>query len=292
MGEVPFIPGYSGLRNKECILRVKLKEKTAVITGASAGIGRETAIEMARLGVQVVIAARRLDKLQTLRCEIESFQGNCLPVATDVSELEQVQRLLNATLEHYGKVDIWINNAGSGLVGSCEQTTADEMAQLMQVNFMGTFFGCQAALQQMRRQKSGHIINISSMAARLPLPLNAAYSATKSAQWAYSKALSEELSGSGIHISTILPSFTETDFTRAMVHKIPDAPGSIIKGTPVSRVAKAIIHCAEHPQNEMILIPIPRIVMAFMDLFPPIWRFAMRKYIQCRTDGKGIQELR
>src|SRR5438067_2899209 len=131
-----------------------LKNKVVVITGASAGIGKVAAILFAKEGAHVVIAARRMDRLTALKAEIESGGAKCLAVETDVSERDHVQRLLDATLEHFGQVDVWINNAGSGIVGSMEQTTPEEMEKLMKINFMGTYYGCQAALQQMRRQ--GH----------------------------------------------------------------------------------------------------------------------------------------
>jgi len=149
-------------------MRRTLKNRVAVITGASAGIGSECARLFAEAGAHVVIAARRLQRLEAIRQEIESKGGRCLAVQTDVSDRALMQRLLDATLEHFGRVDIWINNAGSGLAASVEQTTPEEMERIWAVNYMGVFHGCQVALQQMRRQGRG--ISSTSPAWRDALP--------------------------------------------------------------------------------------------------------------------------
>lgn len=269
-------------------MSINLKGRVVVITGASAGIGKEAAIQFARKGAHVVLAARRLEQLQAVDREIMSLGGKSLYVSTDVAEREQVQRLLNATLEHFGRVDVWINNAGSGLVGSIEQTTPEEMERLFQVNFMGTFHGCQIALQQMRRQNSGHIINVSSMAARLPLALHASYAATKSAQWIFTEALAMELESTPIKVSVALPSFTETDFTRSMIHKISESHKRMIHGATAEAVARKIVRCAERPRHVVMFISAPKLTLMVFDLFPGVWRFIMRKYILMRTDGKGV----
>src|SRR5262249_42415667 len=154
------------------------------------------------------------------------------------------------TLEHFGRVDIWINNAGFGLIGSVEQTTLDEMRRLMDVNYMGAFHGCQVALQQMRRQGSGPILNISSMAPRFPLPLNPAYPATKYALNGLTEALEMELESSGIRVSLIMPGVTETEFVEAMVKKIPAIPGASLGPTDTARkVAARIVACAKKPKS-------------------------------------------
>jgi short-subunit dehydrogenase len=269
-------------------MRVDLQGKVVVITGASAGIGKETALLLAKKGAHVVLAARRLEQLQAVGRDIAAFGGKSLYVSTDVAEREQVQRLLNATLEHFGRVDVWINNAGGGLVGTVEQTTPEEMDRLFRVNYMGTFHGCQIALQQMRRQNSGHIINVSSMAARLPLALHASYAATKSAQWIFTEALAAELASTPIKVSVALPSFTDTDFTRAMIHKIPDSSKSMMRGATAEQVARKIVQCIERPRPVVMFIPVPKLTLMFFDLFPGVWRFIMRKYILIRTDGKGV----
>lgn len=265
--------------------------KVVVVTGASAGIGREVARLFAREGARVVAAARRLDRLNALRDEVEAEGGICLPVRADVSERAQVQRLLDAALEQFGCVDIWVNNAGFGLVGSIEQTTPEEMERLWRTNYLGAFHGCQAALSAMRRQGRGHIINVSSMAARFPLPLHGAYTATKYALNGLSEALSLELTGSGIHVTTVMPGITETDFSQAIIKKIPDVPGSSFGRTATaSEVAAAIVRCARRrrPRPTLMFAPAPPLTLALSDLVPGLWRAAAGKYVQIRTAGRGV----
>src|SRR5258708_4052308 len=265
-----------------------LKNKVVVITGASAGIGKAAAILFAREGANVVIAARRMERLLHISDEIEEQGGKCLPVQTDVSERPQVQRLLDATLEHFGKVDVWINNAGYGLVGSVEQTTPEEMEQIWRTNYMGTFHGCQAALQQMRRQESGIIINVSSMAARFPLPLHGAYTATKFAMNGLTEALDLELQGTGIRVCLVMPNVTETEFSNAVVKKIPDAIGPKPPTDSAEKVAKRIVQCALKPRSIIMFIPAPPLTLALFDLFQGMWRTMARKYIRIRTNGMGV----
>jgi len=270
-------------------MAMSLRGKVVVITGASAGIGREAARLFARSGARVVISARRADRLEEVCRDIATAGGVCLAIQADVTDRGQVLRLLHVTLEQFGRVDVWINNAGSGLAGSIEQTTPEEMMQLWEVNFMGTFHGCQVAVRQMRRQGGGHIINVSSLAGRFSLPLHGAYTATKHAVNGLSEALALELVGSGIYVSTIMPGVTETEFTRAMIKKIPDTPIRNAGRTATAReVAAGIVRCARRPRPVVMYLPAARLTLAFCDLFPGFVRAVMRKYIRMRTAGRGV----
>jgi short-subunit dehydrogenase len=270
-------------------MAISLRNKVVVITGASAGIGREAALLFAREGAHVVVAARRAERLEEVKRQIEAEGGKCLAVPTDVADRALVQRLLDATLEHFGRVDVWINNAGYGLAGSIEQTTPEEMERMMAVNYMGAFHGCQVALQQMRRQGSGHILNVSSLAARFPLPLHGAYTATKYALNGLTETLALELDGSGIQVSLLMPGVTDTEFTDAMIKKIPDSPGAIPGGSASARsVAARIVRCAKRPKRVLMFMPAPPFVLALFDLFPSLWRVIARRYLRVRTGGKGI----
>ena len=263
--------------------------KVVVITGGSSGIGRATALEFAKQGAHLVIAARRAERLAEVCVKIESLGSECLAVTTDVADRAQIQRLLESALDRFGRVDIWINNAGFGLSGSAEETTPDEMMRLWHVNFQGVFDGSQIALKQMRAQGSGHVMNVSSMAALYPLPMNAAYTATKCAIFGFTDALSMELEGSGIHATTILPSLTNTEFPKAAIRK--HAGGETkppIIDSP-EKVARRIVQCARKPRPVLLFGPVPRLALAFHALVPGFWRALMRKYIASQTGGKGVQ---
>lgn len=270
-------------------MRGSVTDLVVVITGASAGIGLEAARLFAREGACVVAAARRMDRLQSLVAEIEAGGGTAMAVRTDVSIPEEVERLAASAVERFGHVDVWVNNAGYGLIGSVEQTTVEEMQRLMDTNFMGMFHGCKAAIAQMRKQGRGHIINVSSLAARFPMPLHAGYTATKCAMDGFTEALAIEMSGTGIEVSVILPGVTETDFSTAAVNKIPDVPGhSYGPEATAADVAAQILRCVKRPRPVVALAPLPRLVLAIHDLFPSIWRAAGRKYVRIRTGGRGI----
>lgn len=260
-----------------------LRRRVVVVTGASAGIGRAAAIAFAREGARVAVAARRAERLEQLRAEIEAAGGECLPVPTDVGDREQVERLLVETVRCYGRVDIWINNAGYGLLGTVEQTSAEEMTRMWETNYMGVFHGCQAALRQMREQGEGHIMNVSSMVARLPLPLSAAYTATKSAVQGLSDALALEVEGSGIRVSTLMVGLTATEFGEAQVKKIRATPAPFGPAASAEAVAARIVRCARRPQPLVVFAPLPPLTLAIFDLFPGAWRLMARHYVRMRT---------
>jgi NAD(P)-dependent dehydrogenase (short-subunit alcohol dehydrogenase family) len=270
-------------------MRRSLRGKVVVVTGASAGIGRATALAFAAEGAHIVVAARRAERLEELQRVIETAGGRCLAAPTDVADRAQVLRLLEATLEHFGRVDVWVNNAGYGLVGSVEQTTEDDMRRILEVNYMGAFHGCQIALEQMRRQGSGHIINVSSMVGRFGLALNAAYSATKHAMNGLTEALAQELEGTGIYASVVMPGITETDFGASTFKKIPPATGhSSLSVSSARSVALRIVRCARGRSSVVMIAPAPRLLVALVGLCPWIWRVIARRYVAFRTDGRGV----
>jgi NAD(P)-dependent dehydrogenase (short-subunit alcohol dehydrogenase family) len=268
---------------------MNLKNRVIVVTGGSAGIGRATALAFAKEGAHVVIAARRPEKLEEVRAEIETLGAKCLAVVTDVAEEDQVDHLLDATLETFGQVDIWVNNAGYGLSASVEQTTSEEMERIWRTNFMGVFYGTQAALRQMRRQERGHIMNVSSMAAEFPLPLGSAYTATKWAINGFTEALAMELRGSGIRASVVMPNVTESEFVKVMEKKVVESrTGWTGPVASAESVANEFVRCARNPRMRVPFVPFGRLALAVCKLFPGIWGFVARKYIAIRTSGKGI----
>jgi NADP-dependent 3-hydroxy acid dehydrogenase YdfG len=194
-----------------------LKDKVIVVTGASSGIGAATAKRLAKDGAKLVLAARRQDELKKLKYEIEDLGGEALVVETDVTDRTAVKNLRDKTHERFGKCDILINNAGIMPLSYMKNMHVDEWLKMVDVNINGVLHCLEAFLPDMTERKSGHIINISSVAGREVMTGSAVYSATKFAVRALSDGLRGELSPShNIHVTCIEPGAVETELTETI----------------------------------------------------------------------------
>ncbi len=196
-----------------------LKDKVAIITGASSGIGEATARRLAESGARVVLAARRVERLEALAADIEHHQGTALVAPTDVTDERSVQRLARTALDAFGRIDILINNAGIMPLSPISKLRVEEWDRMIDVNIKGVLYCVAATLPTMLEQGSGHIINVSSVAGRRPFPSGTVYSATKFAVRAISQGLRLELSPiKGIRVTDIEPGVVATELT----HHITD----------------------------------------------------------------------
>lgn len=193
---------------------INLKDKVVIITGASSGIGKATSLEFAQKGAAVVLAARRLDKLQALHDDIVSFNDQCLVVQTDVTSEDQVAQLFNAALNRFGRIDIVVNNAGRGLKREIVDMSLQEWHDVVETNLTSVFLCSKEALKRMTPQKMGHIITICSVAGLYGLPhFNyAAYTAAKHGVTGFQRSLTWEARQLGINVSTIFPGRVDTEF--------------------------------------------------------------------------------
>jgi short-subunit dehydrogenase len=225
--------------------------RVAVITGASSGIGLAVAEQLARDGVAVVLGARRGARLEQAVARIRATGGRADAIVMDVAIESDVVRLVAHAQQVFGALDIMICNAGFGYYGTVEDTPSDVMHRLMDVNFMGTFYGARAALPIFRRQGHGHLVFVSSIVGRRGIPYMSGYSATKAAQAGFAESLRSEFSGSNIHVSIVYPVSTVTEFRDAMERDFGHQVEGLGPKQPVERVARAIVECLRHPRPEV-----------------------------------------
>ncbi len=189
-----------------------LHDKVAIVTGASAGIGRATAVLLAGAGAYVVATARRLDRLRDLVSEIEAAGGSALPVACDVRDAAKVSEVASAAAEAFGPVDILVNNAGVMSIGPLTDTAVEDWTRMVDVNVTGVLNFLGAVLPSMVERGSGHIVNVGSVAGRRPFPGATVYCATKFALRAISWGMHLELGAAhGIRVTDIQPGYVSTE---------------------------------------------------------------------------------
>lgn len=232
------------------------KEKVVVITGASTGIGKATSIEFAKRGANIVLVARRDNKLNQVNQELSKFNVETLICPCDVSDKSQVQIMSKKVLEKFDKIDILVNNAGFAIYGSVSDLTIEEIESQMNTNYFGMVYCIKNFLPFFLKQNSGHIVNVASLAGSFGLPGIASYCATKFAMLGFSEGLKHELKGTGIGITVVSPIMVRTDFfEHPSFNKIPKySPTSL---SPQA-VAKAIIKASNSSRLEITVPSIAR----------------------------------
>lgn len=231
--------------------RMTSPQRVAAITGASSGIGLAAAQQLAQAGMAVVLGARRADRLDDAVARIRAGGGRAEAVVMDVTSESDVLRLAARAQEAFGRLDVMICNAGFGYYGTVEETPAPAMLRMMDVNFMGTFYGAKAALPVFRRQGTGHLIIVSSIVGQRGIPLMSGYSATKAAQAGFAESLRSEFSGTGVSVSIVFPISTDTEFRDAMRRDFGQAVSGLGPRQSVEEVARAIVECVRRPRAEV-----------------------------------------
>ena len=232
-----------------------LDRQVVVITGASQGIGRETALQFATRGASVVVAARNREALNELARQVERIGGQAEVVVTDVAEAEQVDRLAQRAVDRFGRIDTWVNNAAVSVYASVDQLEPAEMEQVVRINLLGVMFGSRAAAMQMRRQGGGTIVNVGSALSERAVPLQSAYVATKHGIAGFSEALRLEMlhEETRIDIVLILPSSMNTPLFAFARSKLGVQPMPVPPVYEPGVVAEAILHVAEHGGREVVV---------------------------------------
>ena len=183
----------------------RLKNKVAIVTGSSSGIGKAIAIRFGQEGAMVIVAARRSDKCEETAAQIQAAGGTAVSISTDITDESQVERLIADTVQRFQRIDILVNNAGIVGGGLLVETSAEAFDEVMSTNVRGTFFCCRAGFAQMKKQGGGTIINMSSVAGLQAWSGTGAYSASKHAVMALTKSLADEGRAHHIKVSAICP---------------------------------------------------------------------------------------
>jgi len=261
------------------------KDKVVLITGASSGIGKEAAIQFAKKGANVILVARRKQRLEQIADDLKKFNSSTMICECDVSDKLQVEKMAKLVLEKYNSIDILVNNAGFAIYGSVFDLTTQEIESQMATNYFGMIYCIKNFLPSMIQKKSGHIVNVASVAASFGLPGIASYCASKFAMLGFSEGLKHELKGTGIGITVVSPIMVRTDFfDHPSFQKMPKySPLSLSDKT----VATAILRAAGSPRLEIIVPSVVRVAVWMKNTFPylinPILSIAFKKQLNSKT---------
>ncbi len=242
------------------------KNKVVLITGASSGIGRESATEFAKLGADIILVSRTKEKLEQVADELKKFNVTTLVCPCDVSKKDQVKEMSRIVLEKFDSVDILVNNAGFAIYGSVSDLSIDDIESQMETNYFGMVYCTKYFLPSMLDKKSGHIVNVASVAASFGLPGIAPYCASKFAMLGFSEGLKHELKNSGVGITVVSPIMVRTNFfEHPSFEKMPKfSPTSLSSKT----VAKAILRAANSQRLEIIVPSLVRGAVWIKNTFP------------------------
>jgi len=242
-----------------------------VITGGSSGIGKATALAFARRGDSVVIAARSKDAVEAAANEVEAAGGRALAIVADVSRYDDVQRVVDEALAKFGAIDVWINNASVAEWSFIETMQPDDMRRIVEVDLVGTMYGCRAVLPHFRQRGGGTIVNVASALADRAIPLLSTYCAAKAGVKSFSDALRMEMraTNANVDVVVILPSSINTPFYtwgRSLLGVRPH-PVSVIY--PSRAVADAIVWAADHPKRREVFVGIMGKLLSLGQRFSP-----------------------
>jgi len=232
------------------------QDKTAIVTGASSGIGRLLSVRLASLGVKVALVARRESELRAVADEIESSGGTAVVLTCDVADRAQVFETAARSVAALGAIDILVNNAGYGHHRLFLEWDLDDMERMLRVNFLGTLYWTKAILPHMVERRQGWIVMIASVAGKLGVPEESAYAASKFAQVGLAEALSYEVEDHGVHVLTVCPGAINTPFfdAEALERMPPVAKRMMIEPEPL---IDAIIDALQRGKYE---ITVPRFI--------------------------------
>ena len=247
-----------------------------VVTGASMGIGEATAKIFADQGASVVMLSRDAGRVEAARGRVGHAELT-LAMACDVRHREDIDRAIGLTLHHFKRIDVWVNNAGHGLLDSVAEMDMAACREMFDTNFFGAVGAMQAVIPVMRQQGGGTIINISSVAGHIPIPFHGAYSATKFALNAIGKAAGVELKKDGIHVLTVCPGYVRTPFSENAVRgkELKQVRPGKVRGITAERVARATLQGYLKRKREVIVPWTMFVPVRIYQHFPGLVEWAM-----------------
>lgn len=262
-----------------------LRGKVAVVTGSSMGIGEAIAKIFVEHGASVIILSRDAGRAESARHRI-GHTDRTIALACDVRRRDDIDRALSLTLHHFDRLDVWVNNAGHGLLDSVASADMAAVREMFETNLFGAVEAMQAVIPVMKQHGGGSIINISSVAGHVPLPFHAYYSATKFAMNAIGKGARVELKKSGIQVMTVCPGYVHTDFGANSARgreQLQVRPQSV-RGISAERVARAVLRGYSQSKREVVVPWFMHPVVKLYQLFPGMVEWGMASMVTRRQD--------
>lgn len=253
---------------------MEIQGSACIVTGASSGIGRATAVELARAGGVVACVARRADRLDETLAAVDAHAPGSIAIACDVAESRQVEAMTEEVLARLGRVDVLVANAGVGRFASYAEETIDSIDRQVKINVLGQMYCAKAVLPHLMGQRRGHLVFVSSTNARIPPPMQAVYSATKAANMVFGLSLAYELEPFGIGVTIVYPGPIETEFFDAPEFARMRVP----KKLPAERVGRAIVRGIRENKLDVSVPASLRLPGKFHALIPGLVRKGVRSY--------------
>jgi short-subunit dehydrogenase len=274
-------------------MKLNWNNPVVVITGASSGIGKATALRFADEGARLVLAARRKNLLDELAEQCEERGAEAIAVETDVCKERDVQKLAKAAIKEFGQIDVWINNAGVSAIGRFDEIPIEDNEQVIKINLLGVMYGSSTALRHFRERNAGVLINVASALAQQAAPYQAAYVASKHAVRGLDDAIRQELLVNGesdIHVCTVMPVSMNTPLFRHAANYSGHKAQAIPPVYDPERVAETIVELAWNPQREVIVGTSGRLLTAQQKLSPELTERQLAKLTHRRQIERSPRE--
>jgi NAD(P)-dependent dehydrogenase (short-subunit alcohol dehydrogenase family) len=258
----------------------ELNGKIVVITGASSGFGRGAALRFAQHGAHVVLAARREELLDELKRECEAAGSRAIAVPTDVGQEAQMSQLADRALSEFGRIDVWVNNAGAGALGRFEEVPLADHIKVIETDLIGTIYGSYFAMRQFRQQGSGTLINVASVIGKIPAPYFASYAAAKHGIVGLCGALRQELKEDkieNIHVCTVMPTTFDTPFFEHAAQYTGHEAGPIPPTYDPKEVVDTIVGLATDPEDEVSVGTAAKVFNVAHQFFPGLVQSMMAR---------------